>query len=122
MIKVSNAYILIAEEAISKFISVPLPIDVSFRIKKILEVYNQKLIEAKTARLELFKKYGEETSDGINIKDENKEKFDAEIQELVEKEVTLNVEPCTTKSEWLPRKLVLSPEELAILQPFIILE
>jgi hypothetical protein len=122
MIKLSNAHILIAEEALTLFITAPLPIDVAFKMKKILQEYNPKLIIAKTKRLDLFKQYGEETPDGFQIKEENKEQFDKDITSLVEEVVELNVDPCTTKTSWLPSSLVLSPEQLSILEPFLVLE
>lgn len=122
MIKLNNAHILIAEESLNLFITAPLPIDVAFKMKKILQEYNPKLITAKTKRLELFQKYGEKTSDGFQILEEHKEEFDKEIQSLVEEEVELNVEPCKTKTSWLPTSLHLSPEQLSILEPFLLLE
>jgi hypothetical protein len=122
MIKLNNAHILIAEESLNLFITAPLPIDVAFKMKKILQEYNPKLITAKTKRLELFQKYGEKTSDGFQILEEHKEEFDKEIQSLVEEQVELNVEPCKTKTSWLPTSLHLSPEQLSILEPFLLLE
>ena len=124
MIKVNNMQLAVAEDTLAKFITAALPIDVAFSMKTLIKKYNPQLVAFKENRLQLFKEFGtyDAETQQYTIPEENQEVFNQRFEELGMAIVEIDCEPVKTKTTWLPSSMRMSPEELSVLEPFLILE
>lgn len=124
MITVNYLQLAIAEETLAKFVSAALPIDVAFAMKTLLKKYNPALVSFKEKRFELFKELGiyDAETDSYNIPEENQEEFGKRFNDIGTMKIELDCDPVKTKISWLPKNLLMTPEELSVLEPFLVLE
>lgn len=71
-----------------------LPISVSYRLTKLIEVCGKELALVEKARTELVKKHGEgDGKGGFRVKKENESRFREEYGQLLMEEVEIDFEP-----------------------------
>jgi hypothetical protein len=107
-----------AEPGLIKLSNSALPINIAFRVSKVLKSIAKELALFEESRMKLVKKYGvtnEETSE-ISVSEENMEAFFKEISELLEEEVELSFNKIDINS--IPDSVTLSPNEVSALEPF----
>jgi hypothetical protein len=111
-----------AEPGLIKISNSALPINIAFRVSKVLKTIAQELAAFEESRLVLVKKYGvtnEETGD-VSVSEENMEVFFKEIDVLLQEEVELSFNKIDVAT--LPDSVTLSPNDVVALEPFFNLE
>jgi hypothetical protein len=81
-----------AESALRKLVNAELPIKLAFQISSMVDEIDTHLQKFEEFRVELVKKYGEKTENGIEVKN-NVDEFNKEINDLMNAEVTVNITP-----------------------------
>ena len=83
-----------AEQGLVKIMQKELPIKVSYRISKIINLFRKESSEIEDARVKLVKKYGKEDKEGnIKIAEEKQDEFRNEFAEFLQEEIEINLEP-----------------------------
>jgi hypothetical protein len=81
-----------AAPALRKLVNAELPIKLAFQISSMVDEIDVHLRKFEEFRIELVKKYGEETENGIEVKN-NIDEFNKEINDLMNVEITVNIIP-----------------------------
>jgi hypothetical protein len=81
-----------AESALRKLVNAELPIKLAFQISSMVDEIDTHLQKFEEFRIELVKKYGDETENGIEVKN-NIDEFNKEINDLMNVEITVNITP-----------------------------
>ena len=86
-----------SQPGLQELISVKFPVKTSYRVKKLVDLFNKELKVFTEVRQELFEKYGEMVKDEnrintgeMRIKDEYLDKYTREINELLDTEIEVN--------------------------------
>lgn len=125
MIKIKLGELVNSTEVLQKLSQTELKAKLSWAVTKLLKAADKEMQDFNEARMNLIQKYGEKDENGELITDENKnckipeaglQKFSAELNELVETEIEINVNPLNIDD--LEDK-EFTPAEMAILEPFI---
>ena len=125
MIKIKLGELVNSTEVLQKLSQTELKAKLSWAVTKLLKAADKEMQDFNEARMNLIQKYGEKDENGELITDENKnckipeaglQKFSAELNELVETEIEINVNPLNIND--LEDK-EFTPAEMAILEPFI---
>lgn len=88
--KVTLAQIKNAETVLTKLLTAELPIQVSFRLSKLIKKINEELIDFESSRQKLFEKYGEQLDNNtITIKPEFQQEYLEQINSLLGEPVEL---------------------------------
>ena len=89
-----NSAIFNAKEPLQKLIELKLPVKVSYALARTASKLNEQLKIIEEVRQSLFKKHGEQTDKGWEIKanSPNLPMFLAEIEELLAQEVELDIQ------------------------------
>lgn len=115
--KVTLAQIKNSEIVLAKLLNAELPIQVSFRLSKLIKRINEELVEFESSRQKLFEKYGEQQADStIKIKDEFQKEFLSQINALLGEQIEL---PDVKVSISEISDLKFSAIEMAALEPWI---
>jgi hypothetical protein len=78
-----------AEPSLDKLIKTELPIQVSFRLSKLIKIIGSELAHFETTRQKLFEKYGEQQDNGVVIKAEFMAEFMEQINALLNETIEL---------------------------------
>lgn len=125
MIKIKLGELVNSTEVLQKLSQTELKAKLSWAVTKLLKAADKEMQDFNEARMNLIQKYGEKDENGELITDENKnckipeaglQEFSAELNELVETEIEINVNPLNIDD--LEDK-EFTPAEMAILEPFI---
>lgn len=125
MIKIKLGELVNSTEVLQKLSQTELKAKLSWSVTKLLKAADKEMQDFNEARMNLIQKYGEKDENGELITDENKnckipeaglQEFSAELNELVETEIEINVNPLNIDD--LEDK-EFTPAEMAILEPFI---
>jgi hypothetical protein len=81
-----------AESALRKLVNAELPIKIAFQISSVVDEIDVHLQKFEEFRINLVKKYGEKTENGIEVKN-NIDEFNKEINDLMNAEITVNIQP-----------------------------
>jgi hypothetical protein len=81
-----------AESTLRKLVNAELPIKLAFQISSMVDEIDTHLQKFEEFRIELVKKYGDETENGIEVKN-NIDEFNKEINDLMNVEITVNITP-----------------------------
>ena len=102
-----------------KLTRLELPANISYRLGRFLNSYSKEWLRADNARIDLVKKYGEETGDGGDhkVKSEHQKQFREEFAKLLEEEVELEIQEPVKLSEL--GDISLTPLDFANLQKII---
>ena len=80
-----------AESALRKLVNAELPIKIAFQISSVVDEIDVHLQKFEEFRINLVQKFGVKTDNGIEVK-ENIEEFNNEITNLLNAEVTVNIQ------------------------------
>ena len=115
--KISLLNIVNSKNTLEKLASLSLPIKVAYRVSKLLSKVSSEFKDFEDSRIKLIRKFGTEKDDGnIEVSEENKVKFFAEMNELLNEEVELSFAPLELNS--FPESCELSPAEMTTLELF----
>ena len=78
-----------AESTLFKLVKAELPIKISFELSAIMDDIDVQLKKFEEFRVELVKKYGTETKNGLEVKGDNLAKFQTEMDELLKADVQI---------------------------------
>lgn len=120
MITITLGELKTIETALSKLLTMQLPIKLSFRLSKILKPINDELARVEEFRVAKIMELGvpNEDNSSVTIPTEKLEQFKQEIGELYSEEITLPFEP--VQIDDLPENLTLSAVEIAALEKIIV--
>jgi hypothetical protein len=104
-----------AESALRKLVNAELPIKIAFQISSVVDEIDIHLQKFEEFRINLVQKYGEKTENGIEVK-ENIEIFNKEITDLMNAEVTVNIQPIDIDTFLSIDSISLSVAEIKALQ------
>lgn len=98
MVKMKLGEVNLCVRVLEKFIENDLPIKTAWRLNKIFKVLIDEFNEIENFREKLIKQYGDETQleDGsvaLKVKEENSEAFMKDLNEFLNEEVELNIDP-----------------------------
>ena len=125
MIKIKLGDLVNSTEVLQKLSQTELKAKLSWSVTKLLKAADKEMQDFNEARMNLIRKYGEKDENGELIMDQNKnckipeaglQEFSAELNELMETEIEINVNPLNI--DGLEDK-EFTPAEMAILEPFI---
>lgn len=125
MIKIKLGELVNSTEVLQKLSQTELKAKLSWSVTKLLKAADKEMQDFNEARMNLIQKYGEKDENGELITDENKnckipeaglQEFSTELNELVETEIEINVNPLNIDD--LADK-EFTPAEMAILEPFV---
>lgn len=115
--KLSLLTIVNAKPTLEKLAGLSLPIKVAYRVSKILNKVASEFKDFEDSRIKLIRKFGTEQEGGnIEVLEENKTKFFAEMNELLTEEIELNFPLLDLDS--FPDSCELSPAEVSVLSEF----
>lgn len=107
-----------SEQALVKLSTSTLPINLAYKVSKILKIVSAELTELEEHRKKLVEKYGQDNGEGsLLVSADNIENFINEINPLLEEEIDLPFEKI--KSNALPNDLSFTPLEISQLEDFI---
>lgn len=107
-----------SEQGLSKLSNSALPINLAFRISKLLKEVTKELIEIEEFRKKLVQKYGKDNGDGnISVEQENIDAFVQEFNVLLGDSIEIAFEQI--KATELPPEIKLTPIEISQLEDFI---
>jgi hypothetical protein len=95
--KTTIASIISSDKALSNLLEQKLPLGVSIQLGKVVQELEPVFKKANEARMEIFKKYGDEVladdkpTGQYQVKLENIKAFEAEMKETFESEIELNI-------------------------------
>lgn len=131
MIKVKLGLLSQSVEALNALVILELPLDICYRLKKIVKLVNEEVMPYEEARQKKVKEYGEEVTvtdkDGheiksIQVKPENFEKFSEEFNPLANKEVEINCDKIKKTELGDLKKLTYKVFYLTILEQWLLEE
>lgn len=99
------------EEPLMRLMQNELPISLSYKLSKLLKEITNEFKNLEEQRIKLIKKYTDENN--VEVKEENKDKFNIEFNELINIEVDLKYEPIEIK---LSTKINISTFDLILLE------
>jgi len=82
-----------AEEALRKLVMAELPIKTAFEVSSTIDSIEPHLKKFEEFRVNLVQKYGSKTDKGFEVLGDNIEKFNEEIQLLLNAEVNIDIHP-----------------------------
>jgi len=81
-------------DSLNNIIKLQIPAKYAYRFGKIAKKLQSELIELKEHRNELYRRFGEDQEDGtIQIKKENMEDFQKEVESLLSEKIKLDFDP-----------------------------
>lgn len=109
--------LLEAKTALQKLLNSDLPVRTSFKLSRLVRKINEELTDFETKKIELIKKYGKENDKkGIEVTEENKEKFFNDMTEVLKVKIRFDVEPIALISL---EGAKLSAVDMVVLEKFI---
>jgi hypothetical protein len=107
-----------SEQALIKLSTSTLPINIAYKVSKILKIVSSELTDLEEHRKKLVQKYGSENEDGnIIVENQNIDKFVEELNPLLLVEIELPFEKINAST--LPNDLTVTPLEVTQLEDFI---
>ena len=107
-----------SEQALVKLSNSSLPINLAYKISKMIKVVSSELTELEEHRKKLVEKYGEDNGEGsLIVPEHNIENFVQEINPLFQEEIDLPFEKIKAAS--IPDTISLTPIEVTQLEDFI---
>lgn len=117
--KVKLHYIYLNTPTINKLLSLDLPLSLSFKISKIIDVLNDEVEKIEKVKVEKIKSIGVTKEDGSVVieEEEKRNKFIEEFNSFLNEEVVLDIEPIDISliPEETVNKIVLSSKDINIL-------
>jgi len=78
-----------AETALKKLVNADLPIKIAFSLSNVVDSVDEQLRKFEDFRINLIKKYGDETEKGFEVKPENVGIFENELNELLQLDIDI---------------------------------
>jgi hypothetical protein len=120
MIELTLGEINLATQSLKKLSECDLPINIAYRITKIIKVINSELEHIENLRMSLINKYGKQEpgKDMIVVPSEKQNIFLMEFNKLLEEKVNLDFEPALI-SDLKEYNIKLSAMDLIFLEKFL---
>lgn len=105
-----------SQPSMRKLLMIDFPIKTAFKLSRMSRKIGEIFQDLEAQRVKLVEKYGEESENGSTVKAENIEKFQEELNELLQEEEDLGIEPIPLE-ELADAKL--SALDMMTLAPFL---
>lgn len=111
--------IFLVKDPLTKLIQKDMPIKCAVKLKRLVKKLEEELKIFDEARMDLFKKYGEEQEDQkIMVKEENAPEFNKEFNDLASIEIEVDFEPISVED--FGDKVDISANDLISLEKIIV--
>ncbi len=121
--KLKLSEVKMSEQALRKLVGQDIPINLAFKLSKLVKTVGEDLQHIEEARIKLVGKYGIEDPEtkNVQVKPENLNDFMVEWDTLLEEEVEINFEPLSSsffEDENVIKSVKMTPIEMSFLSPF----
>lgn len=118
MIELTVLNIFDIKQPLSEMVEKTLPVLLSYKLNKLLKIIQTELEAIEETRSQLIRKWGifDEKLNGFRVKDENLVNFKAELKQLLNEKIRINLEPISFKDI---ENVQLSVKQMKGIQPII---